>query len=68
MSDSTSPAPTGPSKPIGSAFEKADKIVKEHVLAASGIGFIPLPVFDVLLASGSNLYMIKRLCKVYDTP
>ena len=68
MSDSTSPAPTGPSNLIDSAFEKADKIVKEHVLAASGIGFIPLPVFDVLLASGSNLYMIKRLCKVYDTP
>ncbi len=44
----------------------ADSVIRNHMLIAMGVGFIPLPLMDVLAAGAVQLDMIRQLCKVYD--
>ena len=44
----------------------ADSVIRNHMLIAMGVGFIPLPLMDVLAAGAVQLDMIRQLCKVYE--
>lgn len=49
-------------------YAAADKVIKDHMLAALGIGLLPIPVIDLALFAGSGTYMVKRLCTIYGVP
>lgn len=44
----------------------ADTVIRNHVVASMGFGFIPIPVADVFAVSAAQLDMIRQLCRVYD--
>lgn len=44
----------------------AESVIRNHMLLAMGVGFIPLPLMDVIAAGAVQLDMIRQLCKVYD--
>lgn len=44
---------------------KAENIVKNHVIASAGMGLIPLALFDVAALSTNQHMMVSHLCKLY---
>lgn len=44
----------------------AESVIRNHMLLAMGVGFIPLPLMDVIAAGAVQLDMIRQLCKVYE--
>jgi uncharacterized protein (DUF697 family) len=53
---------------MSARYAKAEKAVKDHMLASLGIGLLPVPVVDLALFMGSGIYMVKRLSAIYDLP
>lgn len=45
-----------------------DKIVKYHVLGSMGVGLIPIPLADMVVLTGVQLNMLRKLAKAYDIP
>lgn len=45
---------------------RANESVKSHMLAASVIGLLPLPVIDMVALTGIQLNMLHRLAKLYE--
>lgn len=45
--------------------QEADRIVKNHVLAGSAMGLVPLPLFDLVALSGTQYNMLEQLCEHY---
>ncbi len=45
-----------------------NKVVRNHVLMAMGIGLVPLPILDYAALTGVQLNMLRRLAKEYDIP
>ncbi|ASP34117.1 YcjF family protein [Labrenzia sp. VG12] len=48
--------------------ERADKIIRDHVIVGTGTGLIPIPVFDLVAAIGTQLNLIRKLAQAYDVP
>lgn len=48
--------------------ERLEKLAKHHILAAMGVGLIPVPFVDVVALMGVQLNMIKKLSAEYDIP
>lgn len=46
-------------------LDKAQPIIKRHVLFSSGAGLIPVPIVDVVAVTAIQLDMIKQLCKLF---
>ncbi|MCK7615315.1 YcjF family protein [Roseibium sediminicola] len=46
----------------------ADKVIRDHVIVGTGTGLIPIPIFDLVAAIGTQLNLIRKLAKVYDVP
>ncbi len=42
--------------------------VKNHVIAATSVGLIPLPLVDLAALMGLQVKLMHSLCKVYDVP
>ncbi|MDH3604222.1 MAG: YcjF family protein [Candidatus Tectomicrobia bacterium] len=49
-----------------SQTERANKIVKQHMLATLGVGLVPVPLVDLALLVGIQLNMLHRLAKLYE--
>ena len=47
------------------ALEKAQPIIKRHVLFSLGAGFIPIPIVDIAAVTAIQLDMLRQLCKLY---
>jgi len=47
-------------------YNEANNIVKNHVMAGSSMGLIPIALFDIAALSANQLAMIKHLCQLYD--
>ncbi len=45
-----------------------EKIVKHHVLAAAGVGFVPVPILDYVALTAVQLNMLRSLAKTYEIP
>jgi len=50
------------------AEEDGARIVRNHVLASTGVGLIPLPAVDLVGLTGVQLNMLRRLTKAYSIP
>jgi len=74
MSDkpSESPAPSDVADDAtGDAAARAlrvEKIARNHILAALGVGLVPIPIVDVVGVLAINLDLIRSLSKEYGVP
>lgn len=48
--------------------DTAGKTVRNHMLAAMGIGLIPVPMLDIVGVTGVQLNMLRKLAKIYEVP
>jgi uncharacterized protein (DUF697 family) len=48
--------------------EEADRLIRNHVYGAMGVGLIPLPIVDFVALTGVQLNMLRRLAKLYEVP
>lgn len=48
--------------------ERLEKLSKHHILAAMGVGLIPVPIVDVVALMGVQLNMIRKLSAEYNIP
>jgi uncharacterized protein (DUF697 family) len=64
------PAPDDGKTPIDHAARglRVARIGKNHILAAMGIGLVPIPLVDIVGVFGVNLDMIRKLCAEYEVP
>ncbi len=46
--------------------EKANSIIKNHMIWSMGAGLIPVPIADIFAVSAIQLDMIRQLAKVYE--
>lgn len=51
-------------EPIGK--EKADSIIKNHMIWSMGAGLIPVPIADFFAVSAIQLDMVRQLAKIYN--
>lgn len=47
---------------------RLEKLAKNHILTAMGVGLVPLPMVDVVALMGVQLDMIKKLSAEYGVP
>lgn len=47
------------------ALEKAQPIIRRHVIFSMSAGFIPVPIADIIAVTAVQLDMIRQLCKLY---
>lgn len=62
------PAVTAEAAPAVDRTPQAINIVKNHAIAATGIGLIPIPLADLAALSGLQMNMVRDLCKLYEVP
>jgi len=48
--------------------EKAENILRNHVLASMGVGLIPIPLVDIVALTGVQLNLLRKLAKKYNVP
>jgi uncharacterized protein (DUF697 family) len=48
--------------------EQAERIIRNHMLTAMGVGLIPFPVVDMVGITGVQLNMLRRLSNTYEIP
>jgi uncharacterized protein (DUF697 family) len=48
--------------------KKADEIIRKHVYASIATGFVPIPIVDLLVFTGVQVDMLRRLAEVYGVP
>lgn len=66
--------PTSPEPVLVSDVVRSDRLmlatdkVKNHVIAATGVSLIPVPLADLAALLGIQVDMAHSLCKVYDVP
>jgi uncharacterized protein (DUF697 family) len=46
--------------------KEANNIVHNHVLTSAAVGIVPLPVFDIIALSGTQLNMLRHLSQHYN--
>ena len=46
----------------------ANDRVKNHVIAATGVSLVPVPLFDLAAIMGIQIDLMHSLCKVYEVP
>ncbi|MDZ5456889.1 YcjF family protein [Azohydromonas lata] len=46
----------------------ADNTVKNHVIAATGVSLVPVPLLDLAAIMGIQVDLMHELCKLYDVP
>lgn len=49
-------------------LDPADAIIRRYTLLSIGIGWIPVPVVDIVVLTAVQLDLVKQLCKVYEVP
>ncbi|MCI5226688.1 MAG: DUF697 domain-containing protein [Candidatus Electrothrix sp. AX2] len=48
--------------------EKGERIIRNHMLTAMGVGLIPFPLVDLVSITGVQLNMLRRLSNTYEVP
>ena len=48
--------------------ERAEIIIRNHVILSMGIGLIPVPILDTVGLAGIQLAMLRKLTKIYHIP
>ncbi len=65
---SSAPAGAAPQAATDLRRLQNDLTISQHVTAATGAGFIPLPLADLAVVSGIQLDLLYRLCRLHGTP
>ncbi|MCI5114114.1 MAG: DUF697 domain-containing protein [Candidatus Electrothrix sp. AW1] len=50
------------------AKEKGERVIRNHMLTAMGVGLIPFPLVDLVSITGVQLNMLRRLSNTYEVP
>lgn len=58
---------TAPS-PQQVAPEVLEKLLRQHVWGAIGVGFVPIPLVDLVGLTGVQLNLVRKLAQVYGVP
>jgi len=53
---------------VATRHQQAKNRIKSHVLAASTLGLVPLPLFDLALLVGNQVAMVYGLSRLYGVP
>lgn len=48
--------------------ERANKIIRNYIIAATGGGIIPIPAVSTAAITGIQFFMVRDLCKLFDVP
>lgn len=48
--------------------QEVERVLRQHVYAALGVGFVPLPVVDFILITGIQINLLKALTRMYGLP
>ncbi|MCS6894541.1 MAG: DUF697 domain-containing protein [Bacteroidia bacterium] len=48
--------------------QRAEKLIREHMIVAMGAGLVPLPFADWATTTAVQLNLVRKLAKVYDVP
>jgi len=48
--------------------EKGERIIRNHMLTAMGVGLVPFPIIDMVGITGVQLNMLRRLSNIYEVP
>lgn len=46
--------------------ERAESVIKNHVLWSMGAGLVPIPILDIAAVSAVQLDMVRQLAKIYE--
>ena len=63
----TQEQPTAPEQPSEHDLA-ADNIIKNHVIAASGLALVPIPIFDMAAMTATQMNMLRNLSEHYSVP
>jgi uncharacterized protein (DUF697 family) len=47
---------------------EALKVVNQHMAVSAGVGFVPLPLLDMVALTGVQLNMLRKLAEIYEVP
>ncbi|MCI5191468.1 MAG: DUF697 domain-containing protein, partial [Candidatus Electrothrix sp. AS4_5] len=50
------------------AKEKGERVIRNHMLTAMGVGLIPFPLVNLVSITGVQLNMLRRLSNTYEVP
>ncbi|MES2355826.1 MAG: DUF697 domain-containing protein [Pseudomonadota bacterium] len=53
---------------LATRSERLDRLARNHILAASGVGLVPIPIVDIAGVMGVHLDLIKKLSDEYNVP
>jgi len=48
--------------------EDVDRLIRNHMYSAFGIGLIPVPLLDMAALTGVQLNLVRKLAKLYEIP
>lgn len=51
-----------------SSTAQGERIVRNHMLTAMGVGLIPFPIVDMVGITGVQLNMLRKLSNIYEVP
>lgn len=61
----SAPTESPPASESRARQQRADRIIKKHVLLSSGAGLIPIPLADIAAVTAVQVRMLTELSKVY---
>jgi uncharacterized protein (DUF697 family) len=50
------------------SVERAEIVIRNHVILSMGFGLIPIPLLDTVGLTGTQLAMLRKLAKIYHIP
>jgi uncharacterized protein (DUF697 family) len=60
--------PNGVSEIPAMHDEKANKIIRNYTIAATGSGLVPIPLISAAASTGIQVLMIRDLCRLFEVP
>jgi uncharacterized protein (DUF697 family) len=58
--------PSTPAKAVTGKTAEAEQVIRYHVVGATALGLVPVPLLDLALISGVQLDMLYHLARVYE--
>jgi len=49
-------------------FDQANRLIRSHVIAATVMGVVPIPIVDLAAQIGIQVNLVRSLAKVYNLP
>lgn len=66
--DTAGTAPETPELPLEADHEAANRLLRQHVWGAMGVGLIPFPITDIVGLMAIHLNLLRKLAQRYHVP